>query len=206
MLRRVAVILRGGLFVMGVAVLVGLPVSYRYVAGIRFPSLHHIAAVNGYIAFAHYAYDDPGLPVTDTVGPFFNLASATPSNWKNAFFPALTSGNTTMLVETDHREEFPLLAGTGDEESTSRPIVAAPSSWGRVYVNFPAKVTTLRLPLWLLAAICLVWPVTSLLLARRRRKGRGFTVEAAGAAAPPAIDLHIEPEVHDVPILHDISL
>ena len=38
-----------------------------------------------------------------------------------------------------------------------------------------------RFPLWLLAAICLAWPVTSLLLARRRRKGRGFEVEVASA-------------------------
>jgi hypothetical protein len=32
-------------------------------------------------------------------------------------------------------------------------------------------------PLWLLAAICLAWPVTSMLLARRGRKGRGFEIE-----------------------------
>ena len=34
------------------------------------------------------------------------------------------------------------------------------------------------LPLWLLAFLCLAWPVTSFLLARRRR-GRGFPVEIA---------------------------
>src|SRR5687768_15383636 len=41
-------------------------------------------------------------------------------------------------------------------------------------------------PLWLLAAVCLAWPVTSYLV-RRRRRGRGFEVEAAGvsAADPP---------------------
>jgi hypothetical protein len=43
-----------------------------------------------------------------------------------------------------------------------------------------------RLPLWLLCAICLAWPVTSFVIARRRRKGRGFEVEARpGAAVPP---------------------
>src|SRR5688500_6459776 len=36
-----------------------------------------------------------------------------------------------------------------------------------------------RIPLWLLAFLCLAWPVTSFLLARRRR-GRGFPVEAVG--------------------------
>ena len=35
------------------------------------------------------------------------------------------------------------------------------------------------IPLWLLAAVCLAWPVTSLLVQRRRR-GRGFEVEAKG--------------------------
>jgi hypothetical protein len=41
----------------------------------------------------------------------------------------------------------------------------------------PREDVDLRLPLWLLAAICLAWPVTSLLLTRRRRKGRGFEIE-----------------------------
>ena len=41
------------------------------------------------------------------------------------------------------------------------------------------SVATVSIPLWLLAAICLAWPVTSLLLARRRGKGRGFEVEVA---------------------------
>ena len=53
---------------------------------------------------------------------------------------------------------------------------------------FTTTVTTyyLGLPLWLLAFICLAWPVTSFILARRRRKGRGFEVEARpGAALPP---------------------
>src|SRR5687768_359167 len=35
----------------------------------------------------------------------------------------------------------------------------------------------ITIPLWLLAVVCLAWPVTSFLLARRRR-GRGFEVEA----------------------------
>jgi hypothetical protein len=35
---------------------------------------------------------------------------------------------------------------------------------------------TLRMPFWLLAVLCLAWPVTSLLLVRRRRKGRGFEI------------------------------
>jgi hypothetical protein len=40
----------------------------------------------------------------------------------------------------------------------------------------PVVMTSLRIPLWLLAAVCLAWPVTSFIVARWRR-GRGFEVE-----------------------------
>ncbi len=33
-----------------------------------------------------------------------------------------------------------------------------------------------KIPLWLLAAVCLAWPITSFIVARRRRRGRGFEV------------------------------
>jgi hypothetical protein len=49
------------------------------------------------------------------------------------------------------------------------------------------SVSAYRIPLWLLAAVCLAWPVTSFVV-RRRRRGRGFEVEANADAAPPAID------------------
>ena len=39
---------------------------------------------------------------------------------------------------------------------------------------------TLYIPLWLLAFICLAWPVTSFIIHRRRHK-RGFPVEPKGA-------------------------
>ena len=55
-------------------------------------------------------------------------------------------------------------------------------------LGYPATRTDTLVPLWLLAFLCLAWPVTSLLLARRRRKGRGFAVEPAADAVPPAID------------------
>src|SRR5688572_13440184 len=41
----------------------------------------------------------------------------------------------------------------------------------------PDRLYLFSMPLWLLAFLCLAWPVTSFLLARRRR-GRGFPVEA----------------------------
>jgi hypothetical protein len=45
----------------------------------------------------------------------------------------------------------------------------------------------LTLPLWFVSALCLAWPVTSLLV-RRRRRGRGFEVEAKGGDAVSAAD------------------
>jgi hypothetical protein len=39
-----------------------------------------------------------------------------------------------------------------------------------------------KVPLWLLALICLAWPVTSFIIARRRHK-RGFPVEPKGRIA-----------------------
>ena len=42
----------------------------------------------------------------------------------------------------------------------------------------------LRMPLWLLAFVCLAWPVTSFVVGRRRRGARGFDVEAKAAGDP----------------------
>jgi hypothetical protein len=44
------------------------------------------------------------------------------------------------------------------------------------------RMVRAELPLWLLAAICLAWPVTSFILARRRHK-RGFPIEPKGRIA-----------------------
>ena len=40
--------------------------------------------------------------------------------------------------------------------------------------------TMVSVPLWLLAAVFLAWPVSSFIAARRRRKGRGFEVRTEG--------------------------
>src|SRR5688500_8267341 len=47
------------------------------------------------------------------------------------------------------------------------------------------RLFVLSSPLWLLAFLCLAWPVTSFLLARRRR-GRGFPVEVTSDGQPHA--------------------
>jgi hypothetical protein len=46
------------------------------------------------------------------------------------------------------------------------------------------RYLTLKFPLWLLAFLCLAWPVTSFLLSRRRR-GRGFAVEPLSPPLAP---------------------
>src|SRR5687768_2646772 len=44
------------------------------------------------------------------------------------------------------------------------------------------------LPLWLLAFLCLAWPVTSFIIIRWRRGLRGFEVEAVGGNAVSTVD------------------
>ncbi len=108
--------------------------------------------------------------------PCFAQPAASPSDLREAFLPGFISQNVTVMVETDSYGRFPLLAGTGGEEPTSRstPTTAMPQGWSAS--TFPARTRRLQLPLGMLAAVCLAWPVTSFILARRR-KGRGFAVE-----------------------------
>jgi hypothetical protein len=46
------------------------------------------------------------------------------------------------------------------------------------YTQHRGVVRIISFPLWLLAFLCLAWPVTSFVIARRRRGTRGFEVEA----------------------------
>ena len=48
----------------------------------------------------------------------------------------------------------------------------------RLISDGPLSFRALSIPLWLLAFLCLAWPVTSFVIARRRRRTRGFEVEA----------------------------
>ena len=48
---------------------------------------------------------------------------------------------------------------------------------GTLYTIYGIPVTVITLPLWLLAFLCLAWPVISFVIARRRRRWRGFEVE-----------------------------
>jgi hypothetical protein len=67
--------------------------------------------------------------------------------------------------------------------------VRSPAIYPQVHFNdgLPGW-TTVSLPLWLLAFLCLAWPVTSFVIARRRRGTRGFEVEAVGGNAVPTVD------------------
>lgn len=46
----------------------------------------------------------------------------------------------------------------------------------------------IRVPLWIVSFLCLAWPVTSFIVARRGRKGRGFEVEAKAGNAVSTSD------------------
>jgi hypothetical protein len=50
------------------------------------------------------------------------------------------------------------------------------------------QVYHFSIPLWLLAVLCLAWPVTSFVIARRRRGTRGFEVEAVDSSAVSTVD------------------
>lgn len=49
----------------------------------------------------------------------------------------------------------------------------------------PVAMIDVTVPLWLLAALCFAWPVTSFIIARRRHK-RGFPIEPKSPDATPA--------------------
>jgi hypothetical protein len=79
---------------------------------------------------------------------------------------------------------------------------AARAQKGQLFVS----LLPIAIPLWLLAAVCLVWPVTSFITERRRR-GRGFEVEtkATGDSAADPPDAAGRARV-DWPALEDVPL
>ncbi len=61
----------------------------------------------------------------------------------------------------------------------SPALPAHPILFPSVWYHPSIPLLNIRIPLWLLAALCLAWPVTSFIVGRRRRR-RGFAVEAVG--------------------------
>ena len=92
-------------------------------------------------------------------------------------------GGCSIFFASESRSSgLPWNAGYLVERSTGFTAFRFPS----VTLGGNTDVGTLMVyvPLWLPAVLCLAWPVTSFLLARRRRR-RGFPVEPASPPAGP---------------------
>ena len=164
MLRRVVRALRIGFVVAGVLLLAWLPISFWYMAkgkvsvGSRQLGFH---ADYGSFLLWHRAplSDAPRFAIQRrrAYDPLWQEWSGGPTVPRRGGQIIIPSGTTLMSIK---RERNPLEVDYGT-------------------LGLRTTIRYVEVPLWLLAAICLVWPVTSLLLARRRRKGRGFEVEVA---------------------------
>ena len=56
------------------------------------------------------------------------------------------------------------------------------------YAHHNVAISFIAIPFWLLAFLCLAWPVTSFVIARRRRRGQGLPVEAKADSAVSTVD------------------
>ena len=150
MLRRVARVLRVGLVVIGITVLLWLPFSLFFIAGMSWEG-SAVASEAGALRIWHI--------------------------WDMEALEGVLA--TEFRADVGQRDASLL----GDEESLVKDALV-PSVSDRL-VGF--RDTLVTIPLWLLVVICLAWPVTSFIVARRRGKGRGFEVEAkAGDAVSPS--------------------
>ena len=157
MLRRVAPTVRVLLFVIGLALLLWLPVSYYSMIRTYSPWPRACGLSSTHGAAYFYCHVELPLPPGVTV----TRRMPDPS------FPIVN------FVATRDFRDF-------------EPWLIARDAWVPRYNVLPVwNRAVLRIPLWLLAAACLAWPVTSFLV-RRRRRGRGFEVETKAAGDPAA--------------------
>ena len=149
MLRRIARVLRIGLFVAALILLLWLPVSFKVTCSISLPEPFRglvLSCRSGYVRVAWYS-------------------------------PELRE---VMVVEARVRFE------PANRIRWHRRLAWARYGWEDV-TNPGEGRSALYIPLWLLAFLCLAWPVAYFILARRRHK-RGFPVEPKGggeAVSPP---------------------
>jgi hypothetical protein len=134
MLRRVRTVFRGGLLVLGAALIVSIPISYYVSCWINSPRLY-LSIVEGVLVVQWTEARPRAIP--EVVG--------------------VEAGAQYLSMD---------LLGDVSPLWLSSKRVQPPANRGRLMLYFP---------LWLLAALCLSWPVTSFAIDRRRR---GFEVEA----------------------------
>jgi hypothetical protein len=149
MRRRVSRISRVGLVLVGVALLFWLPISYFFMAGAYspWPRACGFSSTHGAVYF--YCHYEMPLP------PGVTVTSRIP-------YPTTPNADFRSTKDFLHFEPFLI------PRDAWIPRFDRLSVW---------NVAVLRIPLWLLAVVCLAWPVTSFVIARRRRGTRGFEVQ-----------------------------
>ena len=151
MLRRVVRTTRGLLMAIGLLLLLWLPASWFYWAGVASPLLRTgVSSGNGGVKVA-LVFELPA----EEYGP---------SAWAQRAPPRAMVGEEIWLLP--------------QYEHVARPNI---------------DMVVAELPLWLLAFICLAWPVTSFIVARRRHKARGFEVETKTPSEAPKVRAEREP-------------
>lgn len=99
------------------------------------------------------------------------------------FFYFYLGGGGIGLSSGDESFQLLIAPGSGIVDEYSAQVgrntfdLNSPYFWPRVTFNSPTIFADI--PLWLLAVLCLAWPVISFIVHRRKRQ-RGFTVEAVG--------------------------
>src|SRR5688572_7239424 len=157
MLRRVARVLRIVLLILGVSSLVWLPLSFFIGAGC-------ISTL----------YPKGGMTSLGTSDGKASLAfhgDVAGSAWLQPWAGLRARGPRYSLSEA-------LLPSMGHSP-------ASPMRPGNPGLSSRGAVTHIRVPLWLLAFLCLAWPVTSFIVARRTRRSRGFEMGAKAAGSTP---------------------
>jgi hypothetical protein len=158
MLRRLSLALRAGLWALGIALIVLIPFSWFFAVSIAGP----------------HPMDGSSI----TIGPAERLSPG-------GGIAPVERGAVTVYVFKDiylSRDNQIPWGLTWDRVPTRFSILL------QVKYEDHVPLVRVRVPLWMLALLCLAWPVTSSILARRRWKGRGFAVEAGGGGPAPGID------------------
>ena len=118
-----------------------------------------------------------GVGVLLTLPLFYLFLGWISVPWPVAGVVLAGQGNLVFVVEHAPTVQVVDAGFYRDHRDLGLPTSLHPT-WFR-YTGTVIDETWVTFPLWLLAAVCLAWPTTSFLLARRRQ-GRGFEVAVEG--------------------------
>src|SRR5688572_15106528 len=160
MLRRVARLLRTVLLVLGLLLVAWLPISYLLVMR------------------CDYSWNDAGIGKGISINVYRGCINV------NCLYRSTDQLSHSYVNDTGGRPKV-------EFERIDRLYFflrgAVWPTWQR-QVNPSHDVGFIWLPIWATAMLALAWPVTSFVIARRRRRGRGFEVEAVGGNAVSTVD------------------